>query len=57
MDFDILKNFYNGTDYYIYDLTKLMYKIDYIYKIKITKNIESQIIKLKSRGFNITVLE
>jgi hypothetical protein len=55
-DLDIVKNYYNGTDYYVYNLTKLVYKKDYIHESKLNPKTEKRIIKYRNRGFEISIL-
>jgi hypothetical protein len=56
-DLDILKNYYDGKYFYIYDKTKLELKIDYISKSKLTQSIINRIIKYRQRGFQIYIVE
>jgi hypothetical protein len=56
-DLDILKNYYDGTNLYIYDKTKLDLKIDYISKKKLTYYVQKRIIKYRKRGINIFITE
>lgn len=55
-DLDIVKNYYDGYNFYIYNLTKLLYKIDYIDNNRITEKIKNRIIKYRNRGFTIDIL-
>lgn len=54
-DLDIVKNFYNGSDFYVYNKDKLINKFDYIPYNHITEKIKNRIIKYQNRGFNITI--
>ena len=54
-DLDIVKNFYNGYDFYVYNKDKLINKFDYISYNEITEKIKNRIIKYQNRGFNITI--
>lgn len=56
-DLDIVKNYYNGYNFYVYNLTKILYKIDYIEQSKITDKVKKRIIKYRNRGFNIDILD
>lgn len=55
-DLDIVKNYYDGYNFYVYNLTKLLYKIDYIENNRITEKVKNRIIKYRNRGFNIDIL-
>lgn len=55
-DLDIVKNYYNGEDFYVYNKMKLLNKVDYIHINKITEKIKNRIIKYQNRGFNISII-
>lgn len=55
-DLDIVKNYYDGENFYIYNLIKLVNKVDYIYSHDITEKIKNRIIKYQNRGFNISII-
>lgn len=55
-DLDIVKNYYNGSNFYVFDVTKLLYKHEYIHEYKLTKKIKDRIDKYRNRGFTITIL-
>lgn len=55
-DLDIVKNFYNGSNFYVYDLTKILYKTDHINESTITEIKQKRIIKYRNRGFNIDII-
>ena len=48
-DLDIVKNFYNGSNFYVYDLTKILYKTDHINESTITEIKQKRIIKYRNR--------
>lgn len=54
---DILKNYFDGNYFYIYDLTKIECKIDYINKNKITNMIKKIIQYYRNIGYKIFITD
>lgn len=55
-DLDIVKNYFNGSDFYVYNPTKLLYKIDDCKLNTLNKKRQERIEKYRNRGFNITIM-
>ena len=54
---DILKNYFDGNYFYIYDISKIELKIDYIVKDKIDNNIKNIILYYRNLGYKILITE
>ena len=54
---DILKNYYEGNYFYIYDQTKIELELDYLSKVKLTIDIKEEIIEYRNNGIKILITE
>jgi hypothetical protein len=54
---DILKNYFDGNYFYIYDISKIKLKIEYIIKQKINIKIKNLILYYRNLGYKVLITE
>lgn len=52
---DILKNYFDGNHFYIYDITKIELKVDYILKDKLDEKLKNMIEYYRNQNYNIYI--